>query len=28
MGITYDPKLKVYIGAADSSSDDGAAVGY
>ena len=28
MGITYDPELKVYIGAADSSSDDGAAVGY
>ena len=28
MGITYDPVLKVYIGAADSSSDDGAAVGY
>ncbi|MCS4435180.1 gamma-glutamyltransferase [Aquiflexum gelatinilyticum] len=28
MGITYDPKLKVFIGAADSSSDDGAAVGY
>ncbi len=28
MGITYDPMLKVYIGAADSSSDDGAAVGY
>lgn len=27
MGITYDPKLNVYIGAADSSSDDGAAVG-
>ncbi|MCR9017092.1 gamma-glutamyltransferase [Aquiflexum gelatinilyticum] len=28
MGITYDPKLKVYVGAADSSSEDGAAVGY
>jgi gamma-glutamyltranspeptidase/glutathione hydrolase len=28
MGITYDPKLKVYIGAADSSSEDGGAVGY
>ncbi|WP_373523838.1 gamma-glutamyltransferase, partial [Aquiflexum sp.] len=28
MGITYDPKLKVYVGAADSSSKDGAAVGY
>ena len=28
MGITCDPKLKVYIGAADSSSEDGAAVGY
>ncbi|MCL6259386.1 gamma-glutamyltransferase [Aquiflexum sp. TKW24L] len=28
MGITYDPKLKVYVGAADSSSDDGGAVGY
>ncbi len=28
MGITYDPVLKIYVGAADSSSDDGAAVGY
>jgi len=28
MGITYDPKLKVYVGAADSASKDGAAVGY
>lgn len=28
MGITYDPKLKVYVGAADSSSEDGGAVGY
>ncbi|WP_084123375.1 gamma-glutamyltransferase [Aquiflexum balticum] len=28
MGITYDSRLKVYIGAADSSSEDGAAVGY
>ena len=28
MGITYDPVLKVYIGAADSSSDDGSAIGY
>ncbi|MBN3581350.1 gamma-glutamyltransferase [Algoriphagus aestuarii] len=28
MGITYDPELKVYMGAADSSSEDGAARGY
>ncbi|MDO9553504.1 gamma-glutamyltransferase [Rhodonellum sp.] len=28
MGITYDPRLKVYVGAADSASKDGAAVGY
>jgi gamma-glutamyltranspeptidase/glutathione hydrolase len=28
MGITYDPTLKVYVGAADSSSEDGGAVGY
>jgi len=28
MGISYDEKLKVYKGAADSSSPDGAAVGY
>ena len=28
MGITYDPKLKVYIGYADSSSPDGGAAGY
>jgi gamma-glutamyltranspeptidase/glutathione hydrolase len=28
MGITYDPRLKVYVGAADSASEDGAAVGY
>jgi gamma-glutamyltranspeptidase / glutathione hydrolase len=28
MGITYDPELKVYIGASDSSSPDGGAVGY
>jgi len=28
MGITYDAKLKVYIGAADSSSPDGGAAGY
>jgi gamma-glutamyltranspeptidase / glutathione hydrolase len=28
MGITYDPKLKVYVGAADSASKDGGAVGY
>ncbi len=28
MGITYDSKLKVYIGASDSSSPDGGAVGY
>jgi gamma-glutamyltranspeptidase/glutathione hydrolase len=28
MGITYDPKLKVYVGASDSASKDGAAVGY
>jgi gamma-glutamyltranspeptidase / glutathione hydrolase len=28
MGITYDPELKVYLGASDSSSPDGGAVGY
>jgi gamma-glutamyltranspeptidase/glutathione hydrolase len=28
MGITYNPILNVYIGASDSSSEDGAAVGY
>jgi gamma-glutamyltranspeptidase/glutathione hydrolase len=28
MGITYDEKLKVFIGASDTSSPDGAAVGY
>jgi gamma-glutamyltranspeptidase/glutathione hydrolase len=28
MGITYDSKLKVYIGASDSSSPDGGAIGY
>ncbi|MBK8405864.1 MAG: gamma-glutamyltransferase [Saprospiraceae bacterium] len=28
MGITYDPALKIYMGAADSSSPDGGAVGY
>ena len=28
MGITYDEKLKVFVGAADTSSPDGAAVGY
>ena len=28
MGITYDEKCNVYIGAADSSSPDGGAVGY
>lgn len=28
MGITYDAKYKIYIGAADSSSPDGGAVGY
>lgn len=28
MGITYDAELKVYIGAADSSSPDGRAAGY
>ncbi|WP_194975969.1 gamma-glutamyltransferase [Aquiflexum lacus] len=28
MGITYDPRLKVYVGGADSASKDGAAVGY
>jgi gamma-glutamyltranspeptidase/glutathione hydrolase len=28
MGITYDAKLGVFVGAADSASDDGAAVGY
>lgn len=28
MGITYDPRLKVYVGASDSASKDGAAVGY
>lgn len=28
MGITYDAKNKVYIGASDSSSDDGGARGY
>ena len=28
MGITYNPALKIYIGAADSSSPDGGAVGY
>ncbi|WP_194775270.1 gamma-glutamyltransferase [Pararhodonellum marinum] len=28
MGISYDPKLGVYIGASDSASKDGGAVGY
>jgi len=28
MGITYDAKFKVYMGAADTSSPDGGAVGY
>lgn len=28
MGITYDEALKAYVGAADSSSPDGGAVGY
>ena len=28
MGITYDEKLKVFIGASDTSSPDGGAVGY
>lgn len=28
MGITYDAELGAYIGAADSASEDGAAVGY
>ena len=28
MGITYDPKFKVYIGYSDSSSPDGGAAGY
>lgn len=28
MGITYDANLGIYVGAADSASDDGAAVGY
>lgn len=28
MGIVYDPELNVYIGASDSSSPDGAAIGY
>jgi gamma-glutamyltranspeptidase/glutathione hydrolase len=28
MGITYDAKNKIYMGAADSSSPDGGAVGY
>lgn len=28
MGITYDSKLGIFVGAADSSSDDGAARGY
>lgn len=28
MGITYDPVLKAYLGASDSSSKDGGAVGY
>jgi len=28
MGITYDAKFKVYVGAADTSSPDGGAVGY
>ncbi|MDI1324015.1 MAG: gamma-glutamyltransferase [Algoriphagus sp.] len=28
MGITYDAKNKVYVGASDSSSDDGGASGY
>lgn len=28
MGILYDEKFKVYVGAADSSSPDGGAVGY
>jgi gamma-glutamyltranspeptidase/glutathione hydrolase len=28
MGITYDSENKVYIGASDSSSPDGGAIGY
>jgi len=28
MGILYDDKFKVYVGAADSSSPDGGAIGY
>jgi gamma-glutamyltranspeptidase/glutathione hydrolase len=28
MGITYDAQLGAYVGAADSSSEDGAAIGY
>lgn len=28
MGITYDANLGIYVGAADSASEDGAAVGY
>ncbi|WP_091869881.1 gamma-glutamyltransferase [Pricia antarctica] len=28
MGIIYDPKLNMYIGASDSSSPDGASIGY
>ncbi len=28
MGIMYDPELNVYIGASDSSSANGAAIGY
>ena len=28
MGITYDSRLKVYIGVSDSSSPDGRAIGY
>tara|TARA_R110002073_G_scaffold40547_5_gene115061 strand:+ start:172683 stop:174383 length:1701 start_codon:yes stop_codon:yes gene_type:complete len=28
MGITYDPELKAYVGASDSSSLDGKAIGY
>ncbi len=28
MGIQYNPELNVYIGASDSSSPEGAAIGY
>lgn len=28
MGIIYDPELNIYIGASDSSSPDGASIGY